>query len=213
MILILILKGLLIGYLGSMPLGPINILIIQRTITIGRRAGFFSGIGAALSDTTYVTVAAFSLSVITGFIRQNELFFKIFAAVILSLLGLYIFFSNPHPRKSGFENSRKKLVNLVFSTYLLTITNPFPLFAYIGVFASTGLLKNINPAWHTVFLIAGFLLGACGWWFTQTGIIKMLHGRFNFKSFRVFNKITGAIILLLVLGSIMIYLFIPAKQI
>ncbi len=206
MLFILFLKGILIGFLGSTPLGPINILIIQRTVTSGRRAGFFSGVGAALSDSTYVTIAIFSLSIITGFIRQHELFFKISGGIILMMLGIYIFFSDPHPKKDITVKTHRKIPGLILSTFLLSISNPFTLFGYMGLFAGTGILKNTVVAWHPVFLIAGFFIGACSWWFTITGVINHLHGKFNFQSFRVFNRIAGTVIFLLVFSSLVLYL-------
>lgn len=211
MFITLLLKGILIGYLGSTPLGPISVLIIQRTIAQGRRQGFYSGIGAALSDSTYVAIAAFSLSIIIAFIRKHELLFTIFGAAILVLLGLYIFFSAPHPGLSGKNNHPAKLVNLVFSTYLLTITNPLIIFPYLGIFASTGVLKNIATVWQPLFLLAGFLTGACGWWFTLTSVVNLLHGRFNFKNLLIFNKIAGIAILLFVVITLILTWFKPGS--
>jgi len=207
MLIQLFLKGILIGFIGSMPVGPISVLIIHRTINNSRRAGFLSGIGAAFSDTSYFGFAAFSLTFIIGFIRQQELLFKIFGAIVLVLLGVFILFSNPHVKKTGLDQQKKSAGKLIFSTFLLTITNPFILFGYIGFFAGTGLLENISSDWHPLFLIAGFLAGGCGWWFTLSGIINHLHGRFNFRSLKTFNKITGSTIILLVILSLCIYFF------
>ena len=46
-------SGVLIGILMSAPMGPIGMLVIQRTLNKGRWPAFYTGIGAALSDLTY----------------------------------------------------------------------------------------------------------------------------------------------------------------
>ncbi len=43
----IITSGLLIGIFISAPMGPIGMLVIQRTLNKGRHAAFFTGIGAA----------------------------------------------------------------------------------------------------------------------------------------------------------------------
>ena len=49
-ILYILPRGLAIGILISAPMGPIGMLVIQRTLSKGRWPAFFTGIGAALSD-------------------------------------------------------------------------------------------------------------------------------------------------------------------
>ena len=63
-----IFDGLVIGISASIPLGPIGVLVVQRTLNKGHLSGFVSGLGAALSDTIYAVIAGFSLSFIVGFI-------------------------------------------------------------------------------------------------------------------------------------------------
>ena len=52
------LKGLIIGFVIAAPVGPIGVLCARRTLIYGRRAGFFSGMGAATADVIYGFVAA-----------------------------------------------------------------------------------------------------------------------------------------------------------
>ena len=54
-----IFRGILIGLMVSVPLGPMGVLIIQKTLQKGALAGFVAGMGAACADLFYATVAAF----------------------------------------------------------------------------------------------------------------------------------------------------------
>lgn len=56
-----IFRGILIGLMVSVPLGPMGVLIIQKTLQKGALAGFVAGMGAACADLFYATVAAFGL--------------------------------------------------------------------------------------------------------------------------------------------------------
>ena len=52
-----IFRGILIGLMVSVPLGPMGVLIIQKTLQKGALAGFVAGMGAACADLFYATVA------------------------------------------------------------------------------------------------------------------------------------------------------------
>ena len=53
-----IIKGLIIGIFTSIPVGPIAVLCIQRTLNRGKYHGFVTGLGAASSDLAYASLAA-----------------------------------------------------------------------------------------------------------------------------------------------------------
>ena len=57
----LVLAGTFIGLLLAAPIGPVNVLVIQRAATGGFWAGLAAGIGAVLGDGTLAAVAAFSM--------------------------------------------------------------------------------------------------------------------------------------------------------
>ena len=66
-------SGLLIGVLMSAPMGPIGMLVIQRTLNKGRRQAFFTGVGAALSDLTYSLLTGLGMSFVTDFVTSRQM--------------------------------------------------------------------------------------------------------------------------------------------
>ena len=64
-------SGLLIGIFISAPMGPVGMLVIQRTLNKGRLAALFTGIGAAVSDLTYSLLAGLGISFVTDFIESK----------------------------------------------------------------------------------------------------------------------------------------------
>jgi threonine/homoserine/homoserine lactone efflux protein len=56
--LTIFLKGILIGFAMAVPVGPIGIMCIRKTLTDGRLRGLMIGLGAATADLLYACVAA-----------------------------------------------------------------------------------------------------------------------------------------------------------
>lgn len=88
-------EGILIGILASIPLGPIGVLCVQRTLSRGRMSGFVSGMGAALSDLVYAAFAVFSLSLVVGFVEDKILYIQILGVIIMVFMGLRIYLDRP----------------------------------------------------------------------------------------------------------------------
>jgi len=60
--LALLVKSLALGVAVAAPVGPMSLLLIQRTLGHGRAQGLVFGAGIAAADGTYAAVAAFSLT-------------------------------------------------------------------------------------------------------------------------------------------------------
>ena len=86
MLLTLLIKGILVGLLASIPLGPVGIICIQRTINKGKLSGFLSGIGAASADTIFAAIAGFSLTFIISYIEEKQIIFQAIGGVVVLLL-------------------------------------------------------------------------------------------------------------------------------
>lgn len=57
-------KGIIIGLSIAVPVGPIGVLCINRTLAQGRISGLVSGLGAATADAIYSCVAGFGFTFI-----------------------------------------------------------------------------------------------------------------------------------------------------
>jgi threonine/homoserine/homoserine lactone efflux protein len=131
-------KGIVTGLAVSIPLGPLGILCIQRTVNKTWKSGIFSGIGIATADTVYAFVAGFSLSIIIEFIRKYELYFKLVGLFVLILLGIYIFTSNPNKQIQKYKRRGSSHLQDFLTTFLVTLSNPLSVFVFIAIFASVG---------------------------------------------------------------------------
>jgi len=211
MFLSLFITGVVVGFLVAMPVGPIGVLIIQRTVNKSRSAGLISGFGAACSDVFYAIVAGFSLSYIIDFVRSYEFEFQVGGALAVIGLGLHIFFKNPVRDLKKYRRKGNTHLQDFVSTFFLTLTNPITIFVFIALFAGSGVVFNISQPYHALFVILGIFTGACAWWLTLTEVVNLFKHRFNLRLLWWFNKIAGAAIILFVIVTLSIALVADLK--
>jgi len=204
MFLTLLAKGILIGLLVSIPLGPIGVLVIQRTVNKSRLAGFWSGMGAALSDTLYAIVAGFSLTFVIDFIRENETIFQTIGALVVLAVGIHVFFKNPVTDLRRNRHRGNTYFQDIISCFLITVSNPLTVFVFLAVFTSSGVAINLEKPYHSFFVILGIFTGAFLWWFSLSGIVSLFRHKINLRILWWINKAAGAIIVVFVLVTVFV---------
>ncbi len=192
--------GIASGLVASVPLGPIGVLCIQRTLSNNRFSGMISGFGAATADTLFAILAIFSLSYINSFIDKYNFWVEIIGGIIVVAFGLSIYFkkvSDPASQGGG-NKSKMDYVSNYLSVLLLTLPNPAYFFVFVWVFAALGVGGPEQVShWHDIAVIFGVLVGACGWWFVLTFAVNKLRRKFNMRGLWWLNKISGGLIFLL----------------
>lgn len=191
-----ILKGIAIGLLVSVPLGPIGVLCIQRTLNKGKWHGIVSGLGATTSDLIYAMVAVFCLSFVEPIIEQYRFAIQILGSVVLLLFGLYIFNSNPVRQLTTKKRTNNYWGDYV-SAFALCFTNPLILFLFIGLFARFSFFATHDSPLQTLVGFLSVLLGAFMWWLVLNFVVDFFRKKINVRGLWVVNKLTGTIIIIL----------------
>ena len=196
-------RGIIIGFLASIPVGPVAVLCIQRTISKNQRAGFFSGLGAATADTIFATVAFFSLALVMSFIEKNMLWIKILGGLAIAGVGANIFFKNPAVQIRRNRAGRSSLWQDYISVFLVTLANPAFILVFVALFATFGLsVENIGQI-NSAAMLVGVFAGASAWWFLITFTVNLFRKRFRPRHMLWMNRISGAIIMALGVGAIL----------
>ena len=94
-----IIKAFLVGVCASVPVGPIAIFVVQKSLSQGHKAGFIAGLGASVVDTIFAIIAIFALAFAQEFINQHQNIILLAGGVVLILLGISMAFSDPFKRK------------------------------------------------------------------------------------------------------------------
>ncbi len=192
MISLLFFKGIIIGLAIAAPVGPIGALCVQRTLAEGRISGLVSGLGAAAADTIYGFIAAFGVTMISGFLISHQMWLRIIGGGILFALGLKTFFSRP--RKQAAPVSGNSLLTNFFSTFGLTLTNPITILAFAAIFAALGVVGGSLDLAALWTLVLGVFLGSALWWLILSGGASLFRGWIGTHGMRWVNRISGIII-------------------
>lgn len=191
-----LIKGLIVGFLASIPLGPVGVLCIQRTINKGRYSGLISGMGAATVDMFFALVAALGLTYIINFIEEKQFFIQLIGGGVLILLGTKIFNTNPIKQIRKHRRKKNKLIEDYFSVLFLTLSNPLAVFLFIAAFAGIGMVTSNDSSLKSSLIILGVFLGATLWWSTLTFFIDFFRKHFRLKQLWWINKIAGVLIII-----------------
>ena len=188
-------KGLLIGFVASIPLGPIGMVCIQRTLARSQRSGFFSGVGAATADTFFATIAAFFLSVVMAFVERNIDLLRVIGGICVIIVGVSIFLKNPVVQIRRNRAGKGSLWSDFLSGFLLTLANPAFILVFLALFATFGIsIQGDVPYFMGTGLIGGVLIGASLWWFSLTAGVSLFRRHFRPRHMLYLNRISGALI-------------------
>ncbi|MDR2534372.1 MAG: LysE family transporter [Tannerellaceae bacterium] len=195
----------MIGFLVSAPMGPTGVLCLQRTLSKGRWYGFFTGIGAMLSDVIYAIVSCLGLGVVTAFIETNQIWLQWAGSIGLGIFGLYTFGYNPvHTMKKQREKKISYTYDLI-TGFLITFSNALIVLLYIGLYTRFNFVMQEE---HNLWMFAGAILciglGATAWWFFITWIVAAVKRwvGFNLRDIRIVNRTVGVVIMIISIAGI-----------
>lgn len=193
-----IFRGMLIGLMVSVPLGPMGVLIIQKTLHKGALSGFVAGMGAACADLFYATVAAFGVGFVVNTIKTHELLLQIIGGLFLIIVGLKIYFDNPLKQiKSRKRVTKKGLLGDFLSLFFLTVSNPVAIVVFMAVFAGASVLGDEPTFVIELFVLLGVLLGGGLWWYTLSTLVNIFRKKFRLRVLVTINRVAGVLVALL----------------
>ncbi len=205
----LFIQGILIGLFVSIPMGPIGVLCLQRTLQQGRLSGFISGLGAATADTVFASIAGLGLTMVSDFFQDHQKYIMLVGAVLLIFLGLRMFFRNTIKQARAIKYKQSNLVTDFVSVFALTITNPITIVFYGFVFATFGMVQDNFLSLGSI--LVGIFCGAISVWFLLSTLVNIFRKYFRLRIIFYINKIAGIIIM--IFGLFAIYsAFTPVEK-
>lgn len=197
----LLLKGAVVGFFLAVPIGPINVLCMRRTLAYGRVSGMASGAGAAMADSIYGGVAAFGLHFVSTALVGHQMWLRLFGGALLCYLGYRTFMAKPREKEP--QSPPAGLLGDALSTFFLTLTNPMTIVSFAALFAAMDLGRNQAGLLGPVLLVAGVFMGSMAWWILLAGLVGLLRDRLGVQGLRWANRASGALIAGFGLASIL----------
>ncbi|MBO8466178.1 MAG: LysE family transporter [Bacteroidetes bacterium] len=194
-----ILKAFLIGICASAPIGPIAILVIQKSLSKGHKAGFVTGLGACLVDTVFSIIAIFALALAQKIIEDNKVLILLAGGLVVTVLGWRMAVSNPFRKVRGGEESRSRSISVkdFLQALAMGFSNPGAIFVIFALFAFFGMGNSSPHDWKVAPIIISVSAGAAAYWFCFTALLDHFRKRFRLKTVMWVNRITGTIIVII----------------
>lgn len=175
----LLLFGLLVGLVMSVPVGPVNIMCFQRSMHKGFVSGASAGLGAVIVDVFFASVAAFSIRGFANFLSANSREFQLVGGAILVIYGFWYWRKHDHPIDKTQEGPAGLLRGTI-SAGAATLTNPGAVLGYATVFSLFAqIIAPPQDNFGALMLVIGVAIGSTLWWVTLAAIVSKFRERFS----------------------------------
>jgi threonine/homoserine/homoserine lactone efflux protein len=192
----LVLAGVGIGVVMAAPLGPVNVLVIQRAVAGGFWAGLAAGLGAVLGDGLLAAIAAFSVTAISEAISAYSEWIQFVGGLLLIGFGLTLLVARPAMTIPVGEKSHLlEHMGIIPQTFFLTVTNPGAVLGMAAMIGGLGsLLGGLNYL-EALLLVAAVMGGSLLWWLGLSELIATIRHKLTESRLKLINRIAGAILL------------------
>jgi threonine/homoserine/homoserine lactone efflux protein len=207
-----ILKGLALGIVLALSVGPIIFTIIKQSITVGHKGGFCFVAGVWLSDIILVVLSNVFTEWVTRLLKYQKMI-GYGGSTFLIAMGIYFFFfKKVHLKSTGGPEhtdhlSTGEMIRIFASGFIINTLNPGVLIFWLGnatVLALTHTMKERIIIFSVCLLIN---MGA------DVGKVMMagnLRKKLTVHNLSIINKISGAI--LVAFGIALLYGIIFLKH-
>jgi len=198
-----ILKGLLLGFILSISIGPVIFAIIKQSLTNGKRSGYAFVAGVSSSDFILLFICNFFTSLF-NIVLNHKSTIALAGAGFLLLMGLYtLLFKKLKLENMGMDGANKNvsikgIVSSYFSGFLMNILNPS---VFLFWFAWTAAINNNADSTPNPIQYKLIVFGTCLGFVLLSDLIKVflagkLRPRLTEKNLLWINRISGMIILI-----------------
>jgi len=211
-----ILKGVLLGFILSISIGPVIFAIIKQSLTNGKCSGYAFVAGVSSSDFVLLFICNFFTSLF-NLVLNHKSTIALAGAGFLLLMGLYtLFFKKLKLENMGTDGVNKKvsikdLVSSYFSGFLMNTLNPS---VFLFWFAWTAAINTSADDTPNPIQYKLIVFGTCLGFVLLSDLIKVflagkLRSRLTEKNLLWINRFSGMIILIfsavLLYSAILIY--------
>jgi len=196
--ILLLAKGIGIGFAVAAPVGPIGMLCIRLTLEKGRLAGFCGGLGAAVADTIFAAVGAFAIIGAFGLssggssIEGYRTWFELGGGLFLIAFGVHLGLKRPIIASDDQEVPQTLFADFA-KTLILTLANPVTILSFIAIFAGVPGMARIELGMMPV-LTLGVFVGSAGWWLTLAIGVGLIRHMISEAVFVWLNRIAGGLL-------------------
>jgi putative LysE/RhtB family amino acid efflux pump len=188
--------GLLIGFIAAAPIGPVNILVIQRALQRGVCSALIMGMGAALGDMLFASIAAFGLSALNAKINAGQDIMRIVGGSIMIGFAVLLWRSQPHLNDPSKRPPRAR--HMAIALFVMTVSNPATVLWFVATFQAVG-FQNIGAhskiaSFHAGLVVMGAFVGSMLWWLCIAGFAARWRQKIVDRHLEIANHIAALVL-------------------
>ena len=192
-------KAMVVGVCAAVPIGPVLMLVLQKTMRRGRWAGTVTGLGSMLVDTLYAAIGFFALGSIQHVILRYEGQLMVAGGLLIVIIGILMFRKD---QTSGLDSADTHFTMAGYAVQAAgcALSNPGAVVLVMAYLAIANLDAQTceAPAWALLFFVAA---GEFLYWFTLSALV----GRYLRVQPRTLNIVSKAFgVLIAVVGTVLI---------
>jgi len=195
-------QGIVVGFAVCIPVGPIAILIMRRTVVEGRVAGFISGLGAATADALVGAIGALFLSFILPYLDSHNTAVQFVGGGIVISMGIFLLSTPPKIKEVNRPLHERNLRIACLSTCLLTLSNPLTLLSMTTLLAATGLGGRDTDYIRAAVMVSGIFTASTIWWLFICTCADWLARKLGNGFLRVLNLVAAILVIIFGVGMV-----------
>ena len=192
--------GMAIGVLVSAPVGPVNVLCIQRAISRGVVGGIAAGIGAVLGDGFIAMFAALGVGSISHAVKDWRNSIQVVGGLVLLGFALKMYLTPaPTTPPSPGDDDKATLADFAWDipqTFFLTITNPGAVLGLFAIFGGISTFVEVRGYIDALTMVAAVMAGGLIWWVVLSNLIGRIRHKLEVRHLQLINKMAGLLLAL-----------------
>ena len=197
-----ILKGIAMGLLLVISVGPVIFTVIKQSINNGRGGGFSFVIGVWISDFLLVVLSNLFSALVTT-LMSFEMQIGIAGSIFLIAMGLYYIFLKKvhvHPEEVSISLKTSDHAKIALQGFLLNTLNPAVIAFWLTAATAIAVSQSIRE--RIIIFTTALLLNMCAD-IAKVTLAGKLRKKLTVKNIRLINKISGLI--LVIFGTVLFF--------
>lgn len=197
-----IIKGLLLGLILSISIGPVIFAILKQSLTSGRKAGYVFVAGVSASDISLLIVCNV-FTALFELVLAHKAIVAMVGSGFLLLMGLYTLLFKKIKAESLNEDqpitlSKRDLIGIFFSGYLMNTLNPSVFLFWFAWTAAIGAnaTETASPTSYKIIVFSTCLLFVLVSDLIKVVLAGALRPKLTEKNLIWINRVSGIIILI-----------------
>ncbi len=188
-----VIQGILIGLVVAVPVGPLGLLCINRSLMLGALAGLASGLGVASADALAAGIAALGISLVSDFLIAPPVLLRLSGGIFLGVLGYRIYRTELAAKIPTV--STNGLFGAYATTFFLTFSNPVTIISFVAIYAGWHVPSLHGRYLAVALLTLGVFIGSGLWWVVLFAGLTVFRLKISNGLLGLVHRVSGVVII------------------